>query len=78
MRLNLRELYHISRLREDAHAQWDIQNISHSMSKEAKKVMPLATEFLCGKDKYNETYQKIFGHLPKITQAALPGARKIK
>jgi len=78
MRLNLRELYHISRLREDAHAQWDIQNISRLMSREAKKVIPLATELLCGKDKYNETYQSIFGHLPKIIQAALPGARRIK
>lgn len=77
MRLNLRELYHISRLREDTHAQWDIQNISHLMSREAKKVMPLATALICGKDKYNETYQDVFGHLPKITQAALPGARKI-
>jgi len=78
VRLSLRELYHISRLREDTHAQWDIQNISRLMSEEAKKVMPLTTELLCGKDKYNKTYQNIFGHLPKITQAALPGARKIK
>ncbi|MCK9573650.1 MAG: FAD-dependent thymidylate synthase, partial [Candidatus Omnitrophica bacterium] len=78
MRLNLRELYHIARLREDAHAQWDIQNVSRLMSKEVKKIMPLASSLLCGKDKYSETYQDIFGHLPKITQAALPGARKIK
>lgn len=78
IRLNLRELYHISRLREDAHAQWDIQNVSRLMSKEAKKVIPLATALLCGKDKYNETYQSIFGHLPKITRVALPGARTIK
>ena len=78
VRLSLRELYHISRLREDTYAQWDIQNISRLMSEEAKKVMPLTTELLCGKDKYNKTYQNIFGHLPKITQAALPGARKIK
>ncbi|MCK9614957.1 MAG: FAD-dependent thymidylate synthase [Candidatus Omnitrophica bacterium] len=78
MRLNLRELYHISRLREDAHAQWDIQNISHLMSKEVKRIMPLASSLLCGKDKYNETYQNIFGHLPKVVQASLPGARRIK
>ncbi len=78
MRLNLRELYHISRLREDQHAQWDIQNISAAMSKEAKKVMPLASSLLCGKDKYNEDYQQIFGQLPAITQAVLPGARKIQ
>ncbi len=78
MRLNLRELYHISRLREDAHAQWDIQNVSRLMSNEVKKVAPLSTGLLCGKDRYNDAYQNMFGCLPKITQAALPGARKIK
>jgi thymidylate synthase ThyX len=78
MRVNLRELYHISRLREDKHAQWDIQNISAALSKEAKKVMPLASSLLCGKDSYNEAYQNIFGQLPSITQAVLPGARNIK
>ncbi|UCC94643.1 MAG: FAD-dependent thymidylate synthase [Candidatus Omnitrophota bacterium] len=78
MRLNARELYHISRLREDAHAQWDIRNISQAMANEAKKVMPLAFAFIGGKDKYNEIYQHIYGQPPKITQAVLPGARKIK
>lgn len=78
VRVNLRELYHISRLREDKHAQWDIQNISAALSKEAKKVMPLASSLLCGKDSYNEAYQNIFGQLPSITQAVLPGARSIK
>ncbi|MFA5271786.1 MAG: FAD-dependent thymidylate synthase [Candidatus Omnitrophota bacterium] len=78
VRLNLRELYHISRLREDKHAQWDIQNISAMMSKEVKKVMPLGASLICGKDIYNEAYQNIFGHLPSITQAVLPGTRKIK
>lgn len=78
MRANLREVYHISRLREDTHAQWDIQNISAAMSKEAKKVMPLASSLICGKDIYNQAYQNIFGRLPNVTQAVLPGARKIK
>ncbi|UCG35437.1 MAG: FAD-dependent thymidylate synthase [Candidatus Omnitrophota bacterium] len=78
MRLNARELYHISRLREDAHAQWDIQNISHAMTSEAKRVMPLVFAMAGGKDKYNKIYQNILGYPPKVTKAALPPARKIK
>lgn len=63
---NARELYHVSRLREDAHAQWDIQNISRQMSEEAKKMMPLAMMFIGGKDAYPEVYKKIFGEYPKV------------
>lgn len=77
IRLNARELYHISRLREDAHAQWDIRNLSCAMSLEAKKVMPLTFALIGGKDRYNEIYRKIYGHLPKVTKTILPGARKI-
>ncbi len=57
---NARELYHISRLREDVHAQWDIRNISSKMAQEAKKVMPLTMMTIGGKDKYPEIYQQIF------------------
>lgn len=78
MRVNLRELYHIARLREDAHAQWDIRNISHGMVEEAKKVMPAACALIGAKDKYNELYEALFGHLPNVTEAVLPGTRKIK
>ncbi|MFH1665534.1 MAG: FAD-dependent thymidylate synthase [Candidatus Omnitrophota bacterium] len=78
IRVNARELYHIARLREDAHAQWDIQNVSRSMSAQAKQVMPLAFGLICGKDRYSEVYRDIFGSLPKVTEIALPGARSIK
>ena len=78
IRLNARELYHISRLREDAHAQWDIQDLSRLMTNEAKKVMPLTFALIGGKDSYKEIYQNIFGHPPCITEAILPGVRKIK
>jgi len=78
MRLNARELYHVSRLREDAHAQWDIQNLSRGMSIEAKKVMPLVCDFLGGKDRFKQIYQNIYGDLPKVVEALLPAARKIK
>ncbi len=78
IRVNARELYHISRLREDTHAQWDIQNVSREMVIKAKKIMPLTFACAGGKDKYNQIYKGIFGQEPKVTQAALPGARKIK
>lgn len=66
LRLNLRELYHISRLRQDSHSQWDIQNIALAMSREAKKKMPLSTTMLGGKDKYHQLYKDLFGCEPKI------------
>jgi len=78
MRVNARELYHISRLREDSHAQWDIQNVSRAMTKEAKRVMPLTFGLIGGKDKYSEIYQKMFGKLPKVTEVVLPTARTIQ
>lgn len=63
---NARELYHISRLREDPHAQWDIMNISRQMTALAKKVMPLTMTFAGGKDAYPAIYEKHFGVKPKV------------
>ena len=78
IRLNARELYHMSRLRQDAHAQWDIRNIVSGMSRKAKEVMPLIFGLVGGKDKYSEIYKSIFGEPPKVTEQVLPSARKIK
>jgi thymidylate synthase ThyX len=64
--VNARELYHISRLREDAHAQWDIQNVSREMSKLAKKKLPLTFMLIGGKDKYPEIYKSVYGVTPKV------------
>ncbi len=66
LKVNTRELYHISRLREDSHAQWDIQNISAQMTALAKEVMPLSMMFIGGKDRYPEVYESLFGKRPKI------------
>ncbi len=77
LRANAREVYHISRLREDAHAQWDVQNVSRAMVSEAKKVMPLTFEFAGGKDRFKEIYKSVFGEEPKVAEVALPGTRKI-
>lgn len=66
MTVNARELYHISRLREDAHAQWDIQDLSRDMADIAKKKMPLTFMLIGGKDRYQEIYKSVYGVDPKI------------
>ncbi|MGQ9664145.1 MAG: FAD-dependent thymidylate synthase [bacterium] len=71
--VNLRELYHISRLREDPTAQWDIKNISRAMSSQAKKVTPITSALLCGKTDYPETYYKLYKKYPKVTSVPPPG-----
>ncbi len=78
IKVNARELYHISRLREDAHAQWDIRNISCAMTEQAKRVMPGIFELIGGKDRFTEIYKNLFGFEPQVTEAVLPGKRKIK
>ncbi|MGD0566059.1 MAG: FAD-dependent thymidylate synthase, partial [Candidatus Goldiibacteriota bacterium] len=57
---NLRELYHIARLRMDWHAQWDIQDISAQMVKVTQKAAPLTAALACGKDKFGRVYADFF------------------
>ena len=45
-KLNLRELYHFSRLRCDEHAQWEIRDLALQMVKQAKPHAPYATSRL--------------------------------
>jgi len=71
--VNLRELYHIARLREDPTAQWDIRNIARAMSNEAKRVTPITTALLCSKTDYPEIYYKFFKEYPKVTSVPPPG-----
>lgn len=66
MTLNARELYHVSRLREDVHAQWEIRDLTAQMAKIARDVMPLTMLTIGGKDKYPAVYEKVFGHPPKV------------
>lgn len=65
LKVNARELYHISRLREDRTAQWDIRRQVGRIAKMAQKKMPLTCLLLGGKDRYPQIYKKIFGRLPK-------------
>jgi flavin-dependent thymidylate synthase len=67
LKVNVRELYHISRLREDPTAQWEIREIVGRMTDLARKEMPLSCLLLGGKDRYPDLYKKVFGKLPKIT-----------
>jgi flavin-dependent thymidylate synthase len=66
MTLNARELYHLARLREDQHAQWEIRELSAKMSKYAREVMPLTMLLLGGKDSYAALYQQVYGKPPKV------------
>ncbi|UCE41989.1 MAG: FAD-dependent thymidylate synthase [Candidatus Aminicenantes bacterium] len=66
-KVNVRELYHISRLREDLTAQWDIRQVVGEMVEQAKNVMPLACSLIGGKDAYPEIYKKIFGKPPRLS-----------
>jgi flavin-dependent thymidylate synthase len=66
LKLNVRELYHVSRLREDASAQWEIRQVAAEMSRQAKKALPLSCLLLGGKDAYPDIYRKVFGSAPKM------------
>ncbi|MBC7360814.1 MAG: FAD-dependent thymidylate synthase [Candidatus Aminicenantes bacterium] len=71
VKANVRELYHLSRLREDATAQWEIRQVSGEMSAIARKVFPITAALLGGKDAYPALYQKLFGRAPKMLPPAL-------
>ncbi len=57
---NARELYHISRLREDPHAQWDIRVIASQMVRLAKGAMPATLQFAVGKHLFAEAQAQLF------------------
>jgi len=64
MTVNLRELYHFVRLREDAHAQWDIRIIAKQMKDLASQAMPMSSFLLSGKDTFPEVYKTAYGKPP--------------
>ena len=72
MNVNLRELYHISRLREDPTAQWDIRDKARQMSILAKRVLPITTKLLGGKSEYPQIYRQLYGRYPKIKEVPVP------
>ncbi len=60
MKADARELYHISRLREDVHAQWDIRQVSAGMLARAREKAPLTLLLAYGKDVFEEKKKEIF------------------
>jgi flavin-dependent thymidylate synthase len=65
MKMNLREMYHFARLRDDEHAQWDIRALAHSLTEKVRCIMPLTAMMLCGKSRFEEEYGKIFTSAPR-------------
>lgn len=51
-KLNLRELYHFTRLRSDIQAQWEIRIVSDAMMNQVKPLAPQAASHLGGKSEY--------------------------
>lgn len=58
--INMRQLYHFSRTREDKHAQWEIRGIANSMSKLAKEEAPLTTRLLGGQDQFLKIRESVY------------------
>lgn len=64
MKMNLREMYHFVRLRDDEHAQWDIRDLAHRLAEKVRPLMPLTAMMLCGKSGFAEEYKKLFAAPP--------------
>ena len=60
IKLNARELIHVSRLREDAHAQWDIRRAVVRMVALARERMPLTLLLASGKDRFEALRRDLF------------------
>ena len=56
--MNLRELYHFSRLRSDVHAQWEIRELSDEMCRLARRHAPAGARMLGGKDAFGKQLEK--------------------
>jgi len=63
MKMNLREMYHFMRLRDDEHAQWDIRRLAHQLAEKIKAIMPLSAMMLCGKSDFDKEYNKIYSKI---------------
>jgi len=59
IKMNARELIHLSRLREDIHAQWDIRELSSKMIRLARKKIPGCMILACGKHLFSDYKSKL-------------------
>jgi flavin-dependent thymidylate synthase len=60
MTISARELYHLSRVRADGHAQWDIRETAGRMVALGREVMPLTLMLAAGKDGFDTLYSRVF------------------
>ncbi len=60
LQANARELVHVSRLREDIHAQWDIRRIARDMIAQARQAAPALMLLAAGKHEFETTRQQLF------------------
>jgi flavin-dependent thymidylate synthase len=58
---NLREIYHLARIRMDHHAQWDIRRLSADVVALAREVAPVSTRLATGKDTFPALRTEVFG-----------------
>jgi thymidylate synthase ThyX len=58
--MNLRELYHFTRLRMDNHAQWEIRQLATEMADIAQAESPVSAMLLGGKDQFDDIYKHFF------------------
>jgi thymidylate synthase ThyX len=58
--VNVRQLYHIIRIREDKNAQWEIREKASIMKKFAQKVAPITTLLMSGEDKFEKVKQQMY------------------
>ncbi|MHA2018656.1 MAG: FAD-dependent thymidylate synthase [Promethearchaeota archaeon] len=60
LKVNLRELYHFFRLREDENAQWDIRRTAIKMHNLIRNKLPLSGCLIGGKDKFKQFYNDFY------------------
>jgi len=60
VKMNARELYHFSRLRQDTHAQWQIRELADKVVEKVKEKAPLTTLLIGGKDKFDEVRREVY------------------
>jgi flavin-dependent thymidylate synthase len=57
--MNLRDIYHFVRLREDRHAQWAIRRIAADLRALVSEAAPASSLLLCGKDGFADLYERV-------------------
>jgi flavin-dependent thymidylate synthase len=73
MKMNLREMYHFVRLRDDEHAQWDIRHLAHQLAEQIRAIMPLSAMLLCGKCEFDRQLETHCRPAPERTiKAGMP------